>query len=133
MSDDVQRYMMYYDDLVPDDKGTWIRLEDYEALRVRIEELDEDNSAMLELLSPKAGYFITDDQIDAAWVRTTENDWSDYVPGVIDALGDFGIIACEDCGGSGDSAPMASLKPEVCSSCHGHGWILDNAPRSVVK
>ena len=33
MSDDVQRYMMYYDDLVPDDKGTWIRLEDYEALR----------------------------------------------------------------------------------------------------
>ena len=41
MSDDVQRYMMYYDDLVPDDKGTWIRLEDYESLRARIESLEQ--------------------------------------------------------------------------------------------
>ena len=38
MSDDVQRYMMYYDDLVPDDKGTWIRLEDYESLRAELNE-----------------------------------------------------------------------------------------------
>ena len=66
MSDDVQRYMMYYDDLVPDDKGTWIRLEDYEALRA---ELNAREGVISDLRSQLAAHrkyleFITDDGTD---------------------------------------------------------------------
>ena len=59
MSDDVQRYMMYYDDLVPDDKGTWIRLEDYEALRA---DLAECREAIKNLIGNN-GVFFTREQI----------------------------------------------------------------------
>jgi len=114
--------------------------EEYERLRAdlaakdkRVEELGKESEwkAMKQLLCADY-HIITDEQIDAAWARTTETDWSDYVPGVIDALGDFGIISCEKCGGSGLQLPKeqpGNFRCIIeCPTCHGHGWILDNAP-----
>ena len=124
MSDDVQRYMMYYDDLVPDDKGTWIRLEDYEALRVRIDEQLASGEVVL----------LTRGQIDAAWERLmyykNSKEFKDQLIwqciGTI--LEPFNIVACEECGGSGvvreHERGYEDGVEDTCPSCNGHGWVI---------
>ena len=95
--------------MVPSDRGP-----------TRIEELERilDDTIGIDNIS------FTHEQIDAAWEKIDDLQDVGLRIGAYAAYRELGIVACEECGGSGDSAPMASLKPEVCPSCHGHGWVI---------
>ena len=153
MSDDVQRYMMYYDDLVPDDKGTWIRLEDYESLRVRIESLEQalakaslrtqelEESLRIDEATIAAWntrfrgrHLFSADQIDAAWDRRGMCDTLADEEHLDGTLAELGIVACEECGGSGEyiaaTDPDGRQWPDCCPTCHGHRWVkVQTKPR----
>ena len=103
-----------------------VPFEDYERLRDelaekhgRIEELHEDNDALIAQISPKAGYFFIDEQIDAAMECATHGP-----SGVLFLRADkLGVVACSECGGEG-VVDNNRMKPVSCVPCHGHGWVV---------
>ena len=118
-----------------ENKAAWDSAE-YNAQRARdaekrIEELHEDNDALIAQLSPKAGYFFTDEQLDAAWeyvqnilFATKGNaDFKRFAKEIFERIG---VVACEECGGSGvvreHERGYEDGVEDTCPSCHGHKW-----------
>ena len=62
---------------------------------------------------------LTQGQIDWAWrVASSEEPYTD------DCLAELGIVACEECGGSGMIGnPSSSDQVCICHDCGGHGWV----------
>jgi len=149
MSDDVERLAKYYDDLVPDDNGEFVRFKDYERLRaerdrlasqlrlatIRIEELGKESEwkAMKQLVC--ADYHIVPaDKIDAARKRmkklmASENTAEHFMGRGIEAAlrQDFGIVECDHPVIEGESAEDRAARIAACESCHGHGWDVKDA------
>ena len=153
MSDKVQRFTQYYDDVVLDDNGELVSFGDYELLRAevkdlrsmdshadltidrlqaalaakdkRIEELEKESEwkAMKQLLCADY-HIITTEQTDAAWGIV--DSFLDEGRGAAEALAIFGIVACEECGGSGvvreHERGYEDGVEDTCPSCNGHGW-----------
>ena len=68
-------------------------------------------------------------KIDAAWKSAWDEDSLDWRWAAERALEEIGITRCDECDGGGSMwAPWDEQVPIICSSCHGHGWKLDNAP-----
>jgi len=74
-------------------------------------------------------HIITNDQIDAAWKIATQKTgpWAKFqdeimgeTEGACKVLSIFNIVACEECGGSGNWSSTSGAK---CPSCKGHGWV----------
>ena len=92
----------------------------------RIAELERESEwkAMKQPLCADC-HIITTEQIDAAWETrhwgTVPNQTEEHVD---DALERLGIVACEECGGSGIPTPYEIGSWESCPSCHGHGWVV---------
>ena len=102
----------------------------------RIEELEERDATWNKWYGAhmtRAATFITTEQIDAAWNRIqnlklewNRNSWVSSLQQatyLVQALAFFGIVACEECGGSGEWPDPRPAKDEPCPSCHGHGWV----------
>ena len=99
----------------------------------RIEELERilDDTIGIDNIS------FTTEQIDAAWNRIqnlklewNRNSWVSSLQQatyLVQALAFFGIVACEECGGSGKKESRSSSMREepmlwTCPTCDGHGW-----------
>jgi len=95
---------------------------------LRTQELEQDRERGLE----ERGYhIITTDQIDAAWeyvqnilFATKGNaDFKRFAKEIFERIG---IVACEECGGSGvvreHERGYEDGVEDTCPSCHGHGW-----------
>ena len=108
-----------------------LRFEQAEAAKKgkRIEELHEDNDALIAQLSPKAGCFFTDEQIDAAWKQSGYYTRS-HAEGMKHALLLLGIVACEECGGRGswnertNNITVIQRNCPTCAKFSGHGWVV---------
>ena len=103
--------------------------------RDRIEELEKQQDihcgVIQDLVCEDSHVRITTAQIDAAWglLRNLESIPSTHSDTAHDILECIGIIACEECGGSGEKDeypdPNDDLPaPGPCPSCNGHGWRL---------
>ena len=100
---------------------------------LRTQEL-ENTKAVVEYMNAKGAFITTEQlasgevvlltqgQIDAAWDAVVVNptDQGMRAHEVVEMLG---IVACEECGGSGVLTPDG-LPDRECPSCHGHGWII---------
>lgn len=90
----------------------------------RIEELESrDIGEDIQAFNRAHGiYEITTDQIDAAWEYAQKEDTTQAE--AEECLSLLGIVACEECGGSGESPQTPKNPPMIdpCPSCHGHGW-----------
>ena len=60
-------------------------------------------------------------QIDKAW-RLAVQDETLGTTGAFAILRELGIVACEECGGSGRNA-WGSVSTSTCTGCDGHGWV----------
>jgi len=70
-------------------------------------------------------------KIDAAWAEVPPYEYDAGSLAPADALAPLlklGIVACEECGGSGLVKSETAPCHIECPGCHGHGWKLDNAP-----
>ena len=95
----------------------------------RIEELESRDIGedIQEFNHAHGVYEITTEQIDAAW-----RYWKPYDPTKREALifQTLGIVACEECGGSGErdrsmyqpNGDPTDPTPDECPYCCGHGW-----------
>jgi len=101
----------------------------------RIEELEKQQDihcgVIQDLVCEDSHVRITTAQIDAAWglLRNLESIPSTHSDTAHDILECIGIIACEECGGSGEKDeypdPNDDLPaPGPCPSCNGHRWRL---------
>jgi len=88
----------------------------------RIEELERDRERGLE----ERGYLIIDKKrIDAAWAVAP--DAHGATGRVVEKIfHELNIVACEECGGSGEyvaaTDPDGRQWPDCCPTCHGHRW-----------
>ncbi len=81
---------------------------------------------------PCRGPRITTEQIDKAWnrIRVLRNLGDDGGASAIEELlaDTFHIVACEECGGSGEGGMRYDGSPvpieEPCFDCNGHGWVV---------
>ena len=92
----------------------------------RIAELEVQNDERLKIWNESIT--ITAAQIDAAWglLRNLESIPSTHSDTAHDILECIGIIACEECGGSGlmpggDIQRICTRVP--CPDCNGRGWV----------
>ena len=102
----------------------------------RIEELEEDNYELSNVME-KLGYYITDEQIDAAValkdghnIRTLSEItlWL--------TLNKLDIKRCEECDGAGmefvsaANCSMPGPSGVPCPDCNGHGWVKNEESRN---
>jgi len=109
----------------------------------RIEELKKESEwkAMKQLLCADYHIITTEQlasgevvllkqgQIDKAW-RLAVQDETLGTTGAFAILRELGIVACEECGGSGErdrsmyqpNGDPTDPTPDECPYCHGHGW-----------
>jgi len=82
-------------------------------------ELDRCAHITTEQLASGEVVLLTQGQIDWAWrVASSEEPYTD------DCLAELGIVACEECGGSGMIGnPSSSDQVCICHDCGGHGWV----------
>lgn len=103
------------------------------AANKRVEELEK--RLMIEVVPPDNMHIITDAQIDAAWACVEENRESGNED--LMQIGDaeermlhncFGIVRCEECGGSGKWGEWAdngkTYREFPCPTCNGHRWVV---------
>jgi len=90
----------------------------------RIEELEEQVNLTAGWVASKL--IFTPDQIDAAWADA----WGKYrgtdSTAGFSSLEKVGIVACEECGGSGGIPEGGNIR--TCPSCDGHGWRIKTSP-----
>jgi len=125
---------------------TALEVTERDRMRRQIEELEEALSKSImhqkeldrcvhittEQLASGEVVLLTQGQIDAAWETRHWGTVPDHTEEhVDDALERLGIVACEECGGSGErdrsmyqpNGDPTDPTPDECSSCHGHGWV----------
>ena len=72
------------------------------------------------------GHLVTYKQINAAWADA----WGKYrgtdSTAGFSSLEKVGIVACEECGGSGGIPEGGNIR--TCPSCDGHGWRIKTSP-----
>ena len=66
------------------------------------------------------------DKIDVAWKYVHCNHSGETWDSLMTLLSGFGIVACEECRGSGRSFDHHDggkiILESSCPPCHGHGW-----------
>ena len=114
---------------VPQDHIEWEAAEEIDRLNKRVEELESRQP--------------TEEQIDAAWELLVEKaglfGWdSGWAQILLFVFARLGIVACEECGGSGveefkDNCYHTGIKVDAtrdCPTCHrngkSHGWVWRN-------
>ena len=80
------------------------------------------------------GHLVTYKQIDKAWDRRGMCDTLADEEHLDGTLAELGIVACEECGGSGEyiaaTDPDGRQWPDCCPTCHGHRWVkVQTKPR----
>jgi len=100
----------------------------------RIEELERDLFTVLsrdigediqEFNHAHGVYKITTEQLDAAWCLAVQDETLGTT-GAFAILRELGIVACEECGGSGRvpcGTPSHIDCWDTCDGCDGHGWV----------
>jgi len=80
-----------------------------------------DKSRIEELMNYPGRVVLLYEQIDAAWLAARGSESS------LSILRLCGIVACEECGGSGRLPRITADGPDTCKcpSCHGHKWKLE--------
>ena len=124
---DIPRYTAHPGYVTPARQGELCFYKDLEALRKRVEELEEYIRQHVGVTWPAGYRRITDDQIDAAWrfvqvnLEIGSREWH-VAMGVFKRIN---IVRCEGCKGTGWTPTDVCADDKCqCPNCNGHGWVV---------